>query len=154
VALPAIAAAESLRLSAVTVANATFHATAGEPSLFAVVGDIVRVHGWVLTGPGKFYAKGVVLPGGWQEGALAFVEHRFKLPGHGTIFGSGAEIDRDDEPFAVLGGTGCFTEVHGTYTFTGLPVPFGDGTLEFAFEICDAGPRPPACSARAAKVCA
>ena len=119
-----------------TVANATLEATGTDPMLFTIVGDIVGVDGWTRTGRGKFYGKGVVLPNGPLDGALSLVDHRFKLPGQGTIFGAGSEHDSDGEPFAVLGGTGRFIGVRGTYTFTGLPVPLGDGAMSFTFTVC------------------
>ena len=78
----------------------------------------------------------IVLPNGPEDGALSLVDHRFKLPGQGTIFGAGSEHDSDGEPFAVLGGTGRFIGLRGTYTFTGLPMPLGDGAMSFTFTIC------------------
>lgn len=133
--VPAVAPAPAYSTT-LTVTNATLEATGTDPMLFTIVGDIVGVDGWTQAGRGKFYGKGVVLPNGPLDGALSLVDHRFKLPGQGTIFGAGSEHDSDGEPFAVLGGTGRFIGVRGTYTFTGLPMPLGDGAMSFTFTIC------------------
>lgn len=133
--VPAAATAPAYSTT-LTVANATLDATGTDPMVFTIVGDIVGVDGWTHTGRGKFYGKGVVLPNGPLDGALSLVDHRFKLPGQGTIFGAGSEHDSDGEPFAVLGGTGRFIGVRGTYTYTGLPAPLGDGAMSFSFTIC------------------
>lgn len=133
--VPAVAPAPAYSTT-LAVTNATLDATGTDPMLFTIVGDIVGVDGWTQAGRGKFYGKGVVLPNGPEDGALSLVDHRFKLPGQGTIFGAGSEHDSDGEPFAVLGGTGRFIGLRGTYTFTGLPMPLGDGAMSFTFTIC------------------
>jgi hypothetical protein len=120
----------------------------GDPSAtyFLVVGDITQVDGESATG--KFYCRGVFtdpalantlfgtsfppLLATPPSGGLTFVEQRFKIDGQGTIIGSG---DEGDPPLAVVGGTGRFTGVHGSYTPSGGPLPVASGTIDFTFGI-------------------
>ncbi len=108
---------------------------------FLVIGNITEVDGTPASG--KFYCRGVftdtapsslpdLFPGTPASGGLTFVEQRFRIDGKGTIIGSG---DEGDPPLAVVGGTGHFTGVHGSYSPAGLPIPAGTGTIDFSFEI-------------------
>jgi hypothetical protein len=110
-------------------------------SFFLVIGNITQLDGASATG--KFYCRGVVtdpaalsLPPLVDDtpdsGGLTFVEQRFRIDGQGTIIGSG---DEGDPPLAVVGGTGRFTGVHGSYTPSGGPVGIGTGTIDFNFRI-------------------
>ncbi len=116
----------------------------GDPSAtyFLVIGDITQVDGESATG--QFYCRGVftnptlannlfgtsfppLVGEKLEPEGLTFVEQRFRIDGQGTIIGSG---DEGDPPLAVVGGTGRFTGVHGSYTPSGLPP-----TIDFSFEI-------------------
>ena len=110
-------------------------------SYFIVIGNITEVDGEPVTG--KYYCRGVftdpaavglppLIPGTPPSGGLTFVEQRFRIDGRGTIVGSG---DEGDAPLAILGGTGDFIGVHGSYTPSGFPVPLGAGTITFDFRL-------------------
>ncbi len=108
---------------------------------FLVIGNITDVDG--APASGKFYCRGVftdtapfslpdLVAGTPASGGLTSVEQRFRIDGKGTIIGSG---DEGDPPLAVLGGTGHFTGVHGSYSGAGLPIPAGSGTIDFTFNL-------------------
>ena len=110
-------------------------------TFFLVIGNITEVDG--APASGKFYCRGVftdtapfslpdLFPGTPASGGLTSVEQRFRIDGKGTIIGSG---DEGDPPLAVLGGTGHFTGVHGSYSGAGLPIPAGSGTIDFTFRL-------------------
>ncbi len=60
--------------------------------------------------------------------------HYFEFPG-GTLVGSGtASLDDDDDQFVVLGGTGVFAGVRGSYAATQRPLGLGgDGIANYRF---------------------
>ena len=110
-------------------------------TFFLVIGNITEVDGGSASG--KFYCRGVftdtapfslpdLAPGTPASEGLTFVEQRFRIDGKGIIIGSG---DEGDPPLAVLGGTGHFTGVHGSYSPDGLPIPAGDGIIDFTFNL-------------------
>lgn len=125
----------------ITVANSTitFVGLIDDPvAYFIVVGDVDSVDGETVTG--KFFCRGVLFDEGAVDataGAVSFVDQRFRIDGVGTIQGAGAEGDDDDQPLAIVGGTGRFVGAHGTYAQSGgtAPVPLGGGNLEFEFHI-------------------
>ncbi len=66
--------------------------------------------------------------------ASTFVDQRFLIEGRGQIFGSG---DEGGDPLLVVGGTGVFEGVEGTYMGQGLPIPVSTGVLNFIFDLDD-----------------
>ena len=134
------------RLMAVRVEN--IHITtnvlpAPSATFFLTLGIITEVDG--IPASGSFYCRGVftdpvslglglpnLLPGSPVAG-VTFVEQRFRIDGKGTIIGSG---DEGDLSLAVVGGTGRFTGVHGSYSpDLGLPIPLGTGIINFTFQL-------------------
>jgi hypothetical protein len=107
------------------------------PHYFIVVGDIVAVDGAAATG--KYFCRGEIflgdLPNTPDPDAVSFVDQRFRIDGVGALHGVGAEGDGLGEPLALIGGTGRYVGVSGSYTGTGNPTPFADGVLNFTFSI-------------------
>jgi hypothetical protein len=111
-------------------------------TFFITIGNITQVDG--MGASGLFYCRGVFTNPGALDlpplnpvtpavAGLTFVEQRFRIDGQGTIIGSG---DEGDLPLAVLGGTGRFTGVHGSYTAdAGLPIPVGAGIINYTFSL-------------------
>jgi hypothetical protein len=84
---------------------------------------------------GEFLATAIAF-GGASHPALAERQetHTFKLR-DGSIFGAGIAGGLDGS-FAVLGGTGRYAGVQGTYTARQGHAEFGgDGTAEFVFDL-------------------
>lgn len=125
-----------------TVEDAHLTFLGGAPNnYFIVIGNITEVDGETVTG--KYYCRGVftdpgavglppLIDGTPLSGGLTFVEQRFRIDGQGTIIGAG---DEGHAPLAILGGTGRFTGVHGSYTPSGFPIPLGAGELAFEFRL-------------------
>jgi hypothetical protein len=87
---------------------------------------------------GDFYATYFSLHRSGNAGRLASLEHHtFNLP-DGSIMGTGTTkpgLDTEDE-FAIVGGTGRFAGVRGTYLVQQSYQEFGgDGTATFTFRI-------------------
>jgi hypothetical protein len=94
---------------------------------------------------GKWFCKGVAFVFSTLDArspdpdALSYAEQRFRIDGVGSILGQGTEGDglapiKDD--MAIVGGTGRFVGVHGSYTALAPgPIPFADGVLEYVFDI-------------------
>ncbi len=113
-------------------------------TFFLLIGNITEVNGGGATG--KFYCRGVGTdPEAWgvsalvdgtpKSGGLNFVDQRFRIDGQGQIYGSG---DDGDPPLIVVRGTGDFKKARGTYFLAGgNPIPFGDGRLDFTFDLDD-----------------
>ncbi len=128
-------------LETIRVINAHITFTGGSPNLFVTIGSISRVDGEDASG--TFYCRGVFTGSGFanlREGtpvgdtAFTFVDQRFLIAGRGQIYGSG---DEGGDPLLVVGGTGDFEEVEGTYLGQGLPIPVSDGILNFIFDLDD-----------------
>ena len=131
-------------LETIGVVDAHIGLTGGpapSPTFFVTIGSIAEVDG--RGAPGSFYCRGVftggpfaTLPEGTPVGANAFtfVDQRFRIDGRGEIYGSG---DEGGDPLLVVGGTGDFEEVEGTYVGAGLPIPVSDGILNFTFDLDD-----------------
>ena len=86
---------------------------------------------------GAFHSSAVVLssPAGLTADAT-FEQHAFEMR-DGVIYGSGL-AGRPDEPaeFAVIGGTGRYLAIRGSYSAVQRPYHLGgDGTASFAFEL-------------------
>ncbi len=135
-----VAAAEGERALAIKVEDAQVTLLeATNPNYFVVVGNVTTVDGQAASG--KFFCRGVLFltstldAGTPDPGAGSHVDQRFKIDGRGTILGAGAEFD-PDEPLVIVGGTGDFVGVSGTYMgLSGNPIPFDDGKLVFLFRI-------------------
>jgi len=104
-------------------------------------GDIVSVTGALRTGLaeepiGDFFATVVHLDGAAGHGPYAYAQqetHTFRLSG-GTILGMGTNTPDAENVFAIVGGTGRFSGVTGTYVGRQSPLDVGgDGTAEFTF---------------------
>ena len=104
-------------------------------------GDIVSVTGVLRTGPaaepvGDFFATVMHLDGTAGHGPYAFAQqetHTFRLSG-GTILGMGTNTIDGESVFAIVGGTGRFSGVTGSYVGRQSPLDVGgDGTAEFTF---------------------
>ncbi len=124
----------------VTVHDAAFTPPpdgAPPPHYFIVVGNVVAVDGVAATG--KYFCRGEIFLGDLPEtpdpDAVSFVDQRFRIDGVGALHGVGAEGDGLGEPLALIGGTGRYVGVSGSYTGTGNPTPFDDGVLNFTFRI-------------------
>ncbi len=104
--------------------------TAGEMDrgdTFVVVGDILDEPGGNVIG--EYVCSGVFV---MSDYGLTLVNQRFDLPG-GVIVGQGAELS--EKPLVVVGGSGEYAGMTGTYTADGNPIPLGDGKITFTFEL-------------------
>lgn len=106
-------------------------------------GDVVSVFGsvsrdGVLSDSGSFVASVQHLdtPGSHGPYAAEQLEtHTFRL-GDGTIVGVGTARPGDESVFAIVGGTGRYLGVTGSYTAVQSPLEVGgDGTAEFRFTL-------------------
>jgi hypothetical protein len=104
-------------------------------------GDIVSVTGVLHIGPaqepvGDFFATVVHLDGTPGHGPYSLAQqetHTFRLSG-GTILGMGTNLADGENVFAIVGGTGRFSGVTGSYVGRQSPLDIGgDGTAEFTF---------------------
>jgi hypothetical protein len=103
-------------------------------------GQRISVRGELMDGAagkhvGEFYAAGFALGGGVHPAHRERLElHTFKL-GDGTIIGSGT-AGQLEGVFAILGGTGRYADVRGTYVARQRHEDFGgDGTAEFVLKL-------------------
>ncbi len=103
-------------------------------------GDIVSVTGALLNAAGEpagtFFGSVVHLDGTSEHGPYSSAmqeTHTFQLPG-GNLFGIGVNHPDGESEFAVVGGTGQFLGVTGSYVGKQSPLDTGgDGTAEFTF---------------------
>lgn len=112
-------------------------------------GEQMLIEGELVANPsgpavGRFYAThlAVASPGTTAVEAPASLEtHHFDL-GDGTIVGTGV-ASRDHalpDAFAILGGTGAYAGVRGSYVATQSPLETGgDGTATFTFTLIREG---------------
>ncbi len=101
---------------------------------FVVKGDIVSVDGAPATG--AFVCRGVIFTGqGPGAHGIAQVNVTWDIDGRGLIMGQSVEFRTGQPAGVVLGGTGDFERVTGTYTPSGVPSPLGDGNFTFTFAI-------------------
>jgi len=132
------------RVVRLQVQNAVFTSQTGPTvNYFIVVGDITMFDGKPVTG--KYFCKGVIFPFSNLEpqtpnpGAATFVDQLFRIDGEGSIMGVGTEIDAtvpSKDNLAIVGGNGKWVGAHGSYTALAPgPIPFGDGNIEFMFNI-------------------
>jgi len=101
----------------------------------AVYGELLdRPHGTVL---GQFYGSRLAIqsaPGGHTRADASVEVHTFVLP-EGTIVGMGTSV-LGRAVFAIVGGTGAYSEAKGSYAATQrLREHGGDGTAEFNLTI-------------------
>jgi hypothetical protein len=104
-----------------------------EGERIAVRGDLHAEPGGAPVG--EFFATAIAF-GGTAHPAMAERQetHTFKLR-DGSIFGTGSAGGLEGS-FAVLGGTGRYAGVHGTYAARqGHPELGGDGAAEFVFDL-------------------
>jgi hypothetical protein len=104
-----------------------------EGERIAVRGDLHTERGGAPVG--EFFASAIAF-GGSSHPALAERQetHTFKL-GDGSIFGAGTAGGLEGS-FAVVGGTGRYAGVQGTYTARqGHHELGGDGAAEFVFDL-------------------
>ena len=106
-------------------------------------GDVVSVFGsltrdGLLSDTGSFIGSVQHLdtPGGHGPYALEQLEtHTFRL-GDGTMVGVGTTTPGEDNVFAIVGGTGRYLGVTGSYTAVQSPLETGgDGTALFTFTL-------------------
>lgn len=101
----------------------------------AVTGELLGSRGQKV---GEFYASSIFVgaPHGAGAAAASYLEtHHFNLPG-GTLVGSGTWHVNGSSSFAVVGGTGRYAGVSGTYRAAQQPIQMGgDGTASFTFEL-------------------
>lgn len=108
-------------------------------------GDRFAIYGELLDAPagnkiGEFYASGfhMAAPFGMGPVAATRIElHTFSPPG-GTIMGMGlaAAGAGAESAYTVLGGTGKYAGVRGTYTACQRPQELGeDGTADFTLQL-------------------
>jgi hypothetical protein len=86
---------------------------------------------------GRFFTSGFCLetPFGPQAAAASNLEFQtFELDG-GTLFGIGASAGGGERTLAVLGGTGRFAAVRGSYVEKEVPSAHGRGAVEFVFSL-------------------
>src|SRR5262249_17753304 len=100
--------------------------------------DIVSVDGDPATG--AFICRGVVFtsPTSPQDrGAhgVAQVNVTWDIDGRGILMGQSVEFRPGQPAGAVVGGTGEFERMLGSYTPSGAPAPLGDGAFTFTFNI-------------------
>lgn len=104
-------------------------------------GDLVSVTGSVSLQPGSepagdFFASAIHLDGTSGHGPYSAVQqetHTFRLT-DGTIVGMGTNLLDGESTYAIVGGTGRFAGVTGSYIGTQSPLDVGgDGTAEFTF---------------------
>lgn len=78
-----------------------------------------------------YSSQGAPLPHG-----VAQVSTSFDFGDHGILYGAGLEFRTNQPAGAVLGGTGRFAGVFGTYVAEGAPVELGgDGRLNVTFRL-------------------
>jgi hypothetical protein len=106
-------------------------------------GDLVSVSGVLRAQPdgepvGDFFASVVHLDGTAGHGPYSSVQqetHTFRLA-DGTIVGMGTNLPSGESVFAIVGGTGRYSGVTGSYIGTQSPLEIGgDGMAEFTFTI-------------------
>lgn len=106
-------------------------------------GDLVSIAGLLATAMGgepvgDFYASVLHLDASIGHGPYASAQqetHTFHLPG-GTLVGIGTTVAGQDGAFAIVGGTGRYAGVTGSYIGTQSPLDVGgDGTAEFTFTL-------------------
>lgn len=105
----------------------------------ALTGELLGSGGQKI---GEFYSSSVFVgaPHGPGAPAASYVEtHHFNLPG-GTLVGSGTWHVNGSSRFAIVGGTGRYAGVSGTYQAEQQPIQMGgDGTASFSFELNSPG---------------
>jgi hypothetical protein len=112
------------------------------PLVPPATGDRCVVAGIITSGdgdPGTFHADVVRLhdQGQMPDGGVACTleQHLFTLP-QGTLVGSGTSDADGRGTFAVVGGTGAYATLRGTYTAEQQRSDLGgDGTARFAFDL-------------------
>ena len=106
-------------------------------------GDMVSITGDLRTDTattplGEFFGSVLHLDGTGGHGPYSLAQqetHTFRFPG-GTLIGMGTNAPAGESVFAIVGGTGQFIGVTGTYTGKQSPLDTGgDGTAEFIFTI-------------------
>ena len=104
-------------------------------------GDVVSVSGVLRSADdpelqGSFFASVMHLDGTAGHGPYSAVQletHTFQLPG-GNLIGMGTSTAGGENVFAIVGGTGRFLGVTGSYVAKQSPLQTGgDGTAEFIF---------------------
>ena len=105
-------------------------------------GDLVSITGALRMGTsakpiGDFLGSSLHLTGTAGHGPYSSAQqetHTFRLPG-GTILGMGTNPSGGESVYAIVGGTGQFSGVTGSYVGTQSPLDTGgDGTAEFTFK--------------------
>lgn len=106
-------------------------------------GDLVSIAGRLASEiggqpVGDFNASVLHLDASAGHGPYASAQqetHTFHLPG-GTLVGLGTTVAGQEGAFAIVGGTGRYTGVTGSYIGTQSPLDVGgDGTAEFTFTL-------------------
>jgi hypothetical protein len=106
-------------------------------------GDLVSIAGRLASEMGgepvgEFYASVLHLDTSAGHGPYASAQqetHTFHLPG-GTLVGLGTTVAGQDGAFAIVGGTGRYAGVTGSYIGRQSPLDIGgDGTAEFTFTL-------------------
>lgn len=105
---------------------------------FVVKGDIVSVDGAPATG--AFICRGVVFtsptsPQNQGNHGVAQVNVSWDIDGRGILMGQSLEFRPGQPAGILLGGTGEFDRMLGTYKPSGAPSPLGDGNFTFVFEM-------------------
>ncbi|HEY5057423.1 MAG TPA: hypothetical protein VII51_00270 [Gaiellaceae bacterium] len=109
-----------------------------QPGAMMQLGDYGAVYGDLFDKPagkplGQFFASRLAVqstPGGHVRADASVEVHTFVLP-HGTIIGMGTSV-LGEALFAVVGGTGAYAGVTGTYTANQrLRELGGNGTADF-----------------------
>jgi len=104
-------------------------------------GDQVSISGVLSHAPGNpdigtFFASVLHLDGTGGHGPYSSAQletHTFQLP-DGTLVGMGTTTGSGEDVFAIVGGTGRFLGVTGSYVSKQSPLETGgDGTAEFIF---------------------
>lgn len=106
-------------------------------------GDMVSITGVLRTGTtgepiGDFFGSVLHLDGTGGHGPYSLAQqetHTFRLAG-GTLIGMGTNPPDGQSVYAIVGGTGQFSGVTGSYIGTQSPLEIGgDGTAEFTFNL-------------------
>ena len=120
--------------------NAHLHSPAKEPGVVPVKGERFTGYAELLDGPngrrvGHFITAFFAVDSPFAEHGGSLELHTFTLNG-GTIHGIGQTVAGGAAEFTVIGGTGHYAGVHGSYVARTQPRELGGaGAAEFTFTL-------------------